>query len=63
MGTKRLSKTLSLGRPIHVSIQLVSPASGDPRFGSDFVEYDSVSIQLVSPASGDGVILSLTYYK
>ncbi len=36
-----------------VSIQLVSPASGDVGRGSTDTLYSWVSIQLVSPASGD----------
>ena len=37
-----------------VSIQLVSPASGDPRwYGDSRGDSYPVSIQLVSPASGD----------
>ena len=36
-----------------VSIQLVSPASGDLNSQLFLVQVDQVSIQLVSPASGD----------
>jgi len=37
-----------------VSIQLVSPASGDSHIASTYpLSTNSVSIQLVSPASGD----------
>jgi len=36
-----------------VSIQLVSPASGDRESGMGYSEKATVSIQLVSPASGD----------
>jgi len=36
-----------------VSIQLVSPASGDEEFVEDLHRRKMVSIQLVSPASGD----------
>ena len=44
--------SLLMGRK-KVSIQLVSPASGDSILDSDFREGEDVSIQLVSPASGD----------
>ena len=37
-----------------VSIQLVSPASGDDVFKQEQARATRVSIQLVSPASGDG---------
>ncbi len=37
-----------------VSIQLISPASGDNRFPREGGAYGYVSIQLISPASGDG---------
>ena len=36
-----------------VSIQLISPASGDPLRGLRACTFISVSIQLISPASGD----------
>jgi len=36
-----------------VSIQLVSPASGDYRAHRKTLDQRAVSIQLVSPASGD----------
>ena len=36
-----------------VSIQLVSPASGDDLHWGKIILHDDVSIQLVSPASGD----------
>jgi len=39
--------------PSSISIQLVSPASGDILFLLDSLFYLLVSIQLVSPASGD----------
>ena len=40
-----------------VSIQLVSPASGDcDRSHSGWFGIGGVSIQLVSPASGDGLV-------
>ena len=40
-----------------VSIQLVSPASGDVPDNWEWVSnYDNVSIQLVSPASGDWIV-------
>jgi len=38
-----------------ISIQLVSPASGDFRFFTTMTESSRISIQLVSPASGDRV--------
>jgi len=39
---------------LQVSIQLVSPASGDDvAEGIDLSQFSAVSIQLVSPASGD----------
>jgi len=43
----------STGQNAGVSIQLVSPASGDDRFSRNCQIYQRVSIQLVSPASGD----------
>jgi len=42
---------------VEVSIQLVSPASGDPDQGKSEASGARVSIQLVSPASGDFIIL------
>jgi len=41
------------GLVVGVSIQLVSPASGDPIVVSPDILLHQVSIQLVSPASGD----------
>jgi len=42
---------------LSVSIQLVSPASGDLSVGLNSKSaYDPVSIQLVSPASGDQIV-------
>ena len=47
-----------------VSIQLVSPASGDERAMDDSNRwYGFVSIQLVSPASGDGKIADASVNK
>ena len=36
-----------------VSIQLMSPASGDKKISNGHTEVSPVSIQLMSPASGD----------
>jgi len=43
----------AVGDFLAVSIQLVSPASGDPDNDFDGAVTIDVSIQLVSPASGD----------
>ena len=53
MGTAiNLSYTKS--RKVKVSIQLMSPASGDgSKENSNTTDLDKVSIQLMSPASGD----------
>ena len=55
MGTLHaMSDLLSL----RVSIQLVSPASGDSTNGQNNGQTSCVSIQLVSPASGDDICAS-----
>ncbi len=49
---------LLLRRQVDVSIQLVSPASGEPSVISEYLSNWKVSIQLVSPASGESPILN-----
>ena len=61
MGTSeaQIRRLWAIAKPL-VSIQLMSPASGDPRFGIPQLLFANVvSIQLMSPASGDRSNLSL----
>ena len=52
MGTKKLGNALKEQRK-QVSIQLMSPASGDHLWDQGTTIETAVSIQLMSPASGD----------
>ena len=52
MGTLR-DLELNLGAIAAVSIQLISPASGDTNMPNLLTNIFRVSIQLISPASGD----------
>ena len=52
MGTKGTENRM-INQLEVVSIQLMSPASGDPQETIQLVSVREVSIQLMSPASGD----------
>ena len=53
MGTFSLLSAIDLIRFNGVSIQLMSPASGDLQLAKEAAMACNVSIQLMSPASGD----------
>jgi hypothetical protein len=57
------SRTLALNIGDQVSIQLMSPASGDLEMTFNEKELLIVSIQLMSPASGDDAMSDVSYQK
>ena len=63
MGTQQKKWWQNSWASIQVSIQLVSPASGDLTAIAVTLELEKVSIQLVSPASGDRNAVKVEYFK